>query len=294
MYRFLLRLKASLGLCPAKPTIDSSWEIKEFIADTLPKVKSVVALMGVSGPAQKVIFQVWDEDKVVAYLKYAEAPAALTRVAREHHILQGLPARIGPTVLKYGPLGDGQGLLISRVAGKMLSPTLPALPGVNHFLSTLTSSGPLPLMEHPWVLESLNRYGFQIERWLAQLNYRTWPITYQHGDLAPWNLLLGTGDNIMAIDWEYGSLHGFPHIDLAQYYLQVCALIYRWSPQKALQYTSEYLCRDSPFLSRKAASALTCLAAYRAYHEAFSDGHDTTVPLQSWRRSLWNHQLDVD
>jgi hypothetical protein len=293
MYRFLLRLKASLGLCPTKPNLDSSWQIKEFIADTLPNIKSAVALMGVSGPAQKVIFQVWDEDKVVAYLKYAETPAALARVAREHHILRGLPSGIGPTVLKYGPLGEGQALLISRIAGRMLTPALPALPGVNHFLSNLTSSAPLPLMDHPWVLESLDRYGIQIERWLGALNYHAWPITYQHGDLAPWNLLRGS-NRIMAIDWEYGSLYGFPHIDLAQYYLQVAALIYRWPPRKAHIYTSEHLCRDSPFLSRKAASALICLAAYRAYHEALSDGHDATVPLQSWRRSLWDHQPDID
>ena len=287
-------MKASLGLCRAKANLDSSWQITEFVGDTVPNIRSAVALMGVAGPAQKLILQVWDEDKVVAYLKYAETPAALARIAREYHILQGLPPGIGPTVLKYGPLGQGQGLLISRVAGKMLPPTLPALPRLNNFLSNLTSSPPFPLTDHPWALESLDRYGVGIERWLGQLSYRAWPITYQHGDLAPWNLLLGSGDSIMAIDWEYGSLHGFPYIDLAQYYLQVGALIYRWSPRKAHEYTREYLCRDAPFLSRKAASALICLAAYRAYHEALSDGHDTTVPLQSWRRSLWDHQPDAD
>jgi thiamine kinase-like enzyme len=110
----------------------------------------------------------------------------------------------------------------------------------------------------------------------------------RHGDFAPWNLLGGSDGKLRAIDWEYGSPKGFPYLDLAHYILQVAALIYRWSPSKALHYTIHYL-TDQPWPALKAAEAeaITRLTAYHLHRQALEDGHAQDAPGQAWRRAVW-------
>ena len=47
-----------------------------------------------------------------------------------------------------------------------------------------------------------------------------------------------------AIDWEYGTLEGFPHLDLAYYVLQTSDVIYRRAPLRAAEYAAKYLAQQ--------------------------------------------------
>jgi thiamine kinase-like enzyme len=127
--------------------------------------------------------------------------------------------------------------------------------------------------------------------WLGPLGTRDWPVAIQHGDLTPWNLLRTREGRLQVVDWEHGSLEGFPCIDLAHYILQTSALIHLRSPSDAAREAIDCL------LSRKAtnfclseaqARAIVSLAAYEAYLMTCEDGQRPDARLQSWRRTIWS------
>ena len=291
VYRFILRLKASLGLGKVHTSSLQEWKIKDFINDALPHAATAVALVGTSGPAQKLIVQIWDDQGVIGYLKYAETPAALRRLSNECTILSSLPIGLGPTVLKHGPVHNGRGLLLSPIAGRMLPVTLPPSKSVDAFLHNIPMCPPVKMSDHPWVQENLQDCGRHIMPWLEVLTDRKWPVVHQHGDLAPWNLIkASTGE--VAIDWEYGSIQGFPYLDFIQYCLQVGALINRWSPSYARHKTLGYLRRRFPEITQTEGHSLITLAGYYAFREALVDGHSGNTYLQSWRQVLWKEAVD--
>ncbi len=123
---------------------------------------------------------------------------------------------------------------------------------------------------------------------LSALAGRCWPVVAQHGDFAPWNVLQDSGGNLCALDWEYGSLQGCPHLDHAFYILQTAALIHRWPPERAGDYAVERLARTPwPALEPAEALAVVRLAALDSYWKAVEDGYSSAAPLQAWRRRVW-------
>jgi hypothetical protein len=107
-----------------------------------------VILVGTAGPAQKLIIQLWDENGVAGYVKYAEKPAARKRLEGERHVLAALPDSLGPAVIKYGKIADGTGLLLSPIVGRPLAPKLPRTvrhrflqPRASAELASIKSSG---------------------------------------------------------------------------------------------------------------------------------------------------------
>jgi thiamine kinase-like enzyme len=230
----------------------------------------------------------WDEKGVVGYLKYGEKPAACNRLEKEKQILAVLPDGLGPSVLKYGTMGDGVALLVTPVFGQALPATLPPAGSLREFLAILERHAPLALDDHPWVRMKRELHGHKLDAWLDVLSGRRWPVVLHHGDCAPWNIMRISDGNLQAIDWEYGTPHGFPYLDLAQYILQVAPLIYRWSPEGARAYATKYLCEHAwPTVTRAEAEALVDLAAYSAYMQSREDGQPDDARLQRWRRALW-------
>jgi aminoglycoside phosphotransferase (APT) family kinase protein len=131
------------------------------------------------------------------------------------------------------------------------------------------------------------------EKWIEALRDRDWAIVIHHGDLVPWNVLRQPHGTVGAVDWEYGSLEGLPSVDLVHYILQVAALVYRWKPDKAMRYASEYLTQQQfAGLSRHEARATIRLTALWDYQNTLAN--EETVPhapfLQEWRRRLWESQ----
>jgi Phosphotransferase enzyme family len=291
IYRLLLRAKATTGLVGVRAARTDRWLLGEFVQDMLPQVVSAVVLVGTPGPAQKITAQLQDvEGRILGYLKYAEKEAAYSRIRREHRVLSVIPEGLGPKTLKYGTLANGRALLTTPISGRRLPATLPPAGGVVDFLRSFACSSPISVEAHPWVRSVRERSSERVEldTGFEALAGKHWPVVLQHGDFAPWNLLRRSESTVAAFDWEYGTLEGFPCLDLAYYVLQTSALIYRWAPTKAARYTAGYLTKQPRFgLSSAEARALTRLAAYDAYQNSLEDGQTRDGGLQPWRRAIW-------
>jgi hypothetical protein len=289
LYRLSLRFRTAAGIAQARTVRSSSWPLGEFIQDALPHITSVVALVGTGGPAQETTVQLWDGNgRVLGYLKYAEKNAARRRLQQEHFMLSRVPAGLGPKPIKIGSIDEGVALLKSAIPGDTVPPTLPPPEDLVDLLNSLTVSPPVHLKDHPWVHHACRHATPELNTMFELLASKRWSIVVQHGDLAPWNMLRGPDGNLRAVDWEYGTLEGFPFLDLIHYILHTSALIYRWAPLRAARYAAEYLVRQyAPALTDVDAWALTRLAAYDAYSKALEDGQSPGVGMQPWRRAIW-------
>lgn len=289
LYRLSLRARATVGLAEVRQVQSMGWPLGEFVRDAFPDAGSAVVLMGTPGPTQKITVRIISrQGEVLGYLKYAEKDAARKRLGQEHRLILGLPRGVGPEVLGFGPFGAGEALLTSAMVGTRVAATLPPPEISREFLASLGTSPLVNLEVHPWVRHVRAQEGPELDRWLEILGDKSWPVAVQHGDFAPWNLLRRPDGSLGAIDWEYGTLEGFPYLDLAYYVLQVSALVYRHAPPKAADYTVRYLTEQPQLrLSEKEARVLTRLAAYDAYLKSREDGQPGDVGLQSWRRRIW-------
>jgi hypothetical protein len=267
-----------------------SWVVRDFVGDDIPDLRSSVVLVGTPGPAQKITVQLWNERGVAGYLKYGETAAARRRLENERSVLAAVPESLGPAVLRYGTMASGVALLLSPVAGRALAPKLPPEKRLADFFQPASASQTASVEDHPWFKSLRARCGRRVDHWLEGLTGRKWPITLQHGDAAPWNMITASKQRLCAIDWEYGNLKGIPYLDLAYYVLQVALLVYRWAPRHARDFAIDCLCRNSaPALSRAEAEALAGLAACHAYLQSREDGHPNNAPYQVWRRAVWEH-----
>jgi hypothetical protein len=230
--------------------------------------------------------------EVLGYLKYAEKEAARRRLQQEYWLLRNLPGGTGPEPLKFGTFGDGEALLTTALVGNRVPTSLPPADDLTGFLVALVVSPSVPLEAHPWVKRIGEQEGPDLDSWFEILADKNWPVTVQHGDFAPWNLLRKPDGTLGAIDWEYGALEGFPHLDLTYYVLQVLALIRRLAPVKASEYTMRYLTRHPQLaLSSGEARMLTRFAAYDAYLKSREDGQPDDARLQTWRRMIWESEV---
>lgn len=293
LYRFVLRCRAATGLAKARTLRSSSWPLWEFVEDVSHQLTFAVILVGTPGPAQAITVQLRDEkNRVLGYLKYAEKDAARRRLQQERTMLLSLPEGIGPKLMRFGPLGDGEALLKSALPGKVLPTRLPPPGDLTGLLASLSVLPAVPIDAHQWVHRMRELGVPELDAWLAPLAGRDWPVVVQHGDFAPWNLLRQPDGTLRAVDWEYGTLESFPYLDLAHYLLQVLGLVRRKRPLEAARYTIEYLSRQpGPALSSTEAWSLTRLAAYDTYRKLSDDGQSSKGGLQPWRRAIWEGEM---
>ena len=287
-FRHFLRTKALLGLGEIhRANVD--FKLDEFLTRAgYSGWTTWSVLVGTEGPTQKVILELrTTQGLVAAYLKYGSSQVSRKRIAQEHAVLSTLPKDLAPFPLYFGDFNGGVGLLLAPVLGKRL-PIRSGLPG--HVVQYARS---LPVFDeqrgdtHPWLSRFLTTDIPLIVAAVESLASRTWTVLPQHGDFAPWNIIERKG-LIIPIDWEYGTLKGFPGADLAYYLLQVAALIYRWSPHKAHKYASRLLTKIEWLgLDLREAKALTILSSYDAYTKALDDGVARNSYLQIWRQKMW-------
>lgn len=290
LYKVFLRVKAALGFCAIEVNPEQKWIVEDFVSDVFTNVCNAVILVGTPGPAQKFTVQLWEDRRVIGYLKYAEKPAAILRLKREYHILLALPYGLGPVALKYSAMGNGMALLTTPIVGKQISARLPPRHEVLEFSQRFGLTEPLTIDRHPWACAFRTQHGKCADRWFEVLSHRNWPVTVHHGDFAPWNIISTSAGLTQAIDWEYGSMQGFPHIDIVHYLLQVAFLINRWSPESVTVYVIKFLCQSKFAFTECEAMALIRLTARHAYSQALEDGHSSNSPLQTWRRTIWDQQ----
>jgi hypothetical protein len=290
----MLRAKAAAGLVRSRKAVCDDWRLGQFLDGIVPEIGAIGVLIGTAGAAQKTTIQIRDPGgRVVMYLKYGESAAARKSLADEYHILRGLPSGAGPHPVKFGRLGDGEAILTLPVEGTLAPATVPPHASIRAFLESLVVSGaPLPLNEHPWV-RNFRKDGNDGNQWLDDLSSEKWPIVINHGDLAPWNVILdGQPLRARAVDWEQGCLEGFPQLDLCHYLLQTAALVCRWSPERALRYSIRYMSQKPwPGLPERQAAALLHLTALHDYRLATAIGTAASEPLQIWRQQLLQQQV---
>lgn len=249
-------------------------------------VKPVAVLVGAQGPTQKLVVLLVDPTgRKAAYVKYGESPVAKKRLVREFLVLSSLPGGVGPKPLGLRTIGTGLALFLSPVEGRpMPGRVFPSAETIALLRRLWAGSVEVFVDKHPWVQRLLGASPCA-EAWVNVLSFRRWPVVPMHGDLAPWNVLSGPA-GICLIDWEFGSLEGFPGVDLAYHVLQVGALLKRWAPTRAREKAIDFLSREMDLIRREA-EAIVRLAALDAYLQAMEDGHAPDDPLQVWRWQVW-------
>lgn len=287
LYRRMLQTRAALRLClPRHMHAPEAWALERFVADVFPQATTSAVIVGTPGPVQKTTIELSDgAGTILGYVKFGVQPGAQRRLKQEYRMLNALPAGLGPRALKLGPWQDGHALLTTPVAGQEVPARLPPPTDLHTFCQGLVTGPPQPLDTHPWPAHY--QAHPEVHPWLEALAHRPWPVVVQHGDLAAWNLRRDQG-RLQAFDWEYGSTDSLPHLDWAYFMLQTATLIYDWSPQKALLYTTLQMMPHSPHpLTQPEAEALVRLAAFDAYQKTVADGYPDDFFIQPWRKAVW-------
>ena len=283
--RWVMRVRSSLKLVDQLPAISARDGLKNFVQDCIAAdVSSGVVLIGAPGPAQKIIVQLWGDGQVVGYMKYGRSSTAKSRIEREHAVLTGLDPNLGPRPLKFAPFADGVAMIMSPICGKQLPANLSSFNTAKILLSLMVKSVEHRAYEHPWIKGINERHGNIVTPWIDALEGQTWPVVFQHGDFAPWNVFQDKSGILRAIDWEYGTLEGFPQLDQAFFVLQVGRLMNRWSPKRAKDYAISVLERR---IARSQAEVMIRLLALDTYNKVLEDGHELDSPELRWWRILW-------
>lgn len=193
------------------------------------------------------------------------------------------------------PAEPGNAVVFEPVQGKGLPARLPRSPSgpswreVDAFLARLAAAaGPetsragargVAADRHPGLVALRDGHP-RASDWIASLSGHAWPVTIEHGDFAPWNLLRTT-EGLRAIDWEDARLEGFPGFDLVHFVIQTGVLMHHWTAERVRHYAEERL--QDTGLTAQQAGAVVKLAALRDYGVT-PDGEQGT--LQGIRAEL--------
>ena len=261
---FVIRLMALLPSRADTLNQRYDWPLGDYVKDVLPSARTPVVLMGTSGPEQSVIVQIWDENRIIGYVKYGANSIAVELLENEHRILKILPGGLGPAPLKYGAFLNGAALVSLPVPGRLIPARLPPPDDLEYFLRQLEGGNFTHIEDHPYTAKVIrNDSSGELCRYIEPLASRRWPVVLSHGDLAPWNLLRSNDGQIRAVDWEYADREGIPFMDTAYFILQVGKLVYRWPPERTRQYAIEYLTRKLwPGLNPQEAEAIVNLTKH--------------------------------
>ncbi len=259
--------------------------LDEYLGDRWSPYDAEV-LLGTPGPAQKASIRIRNcsTREPVGFIKFGSSVIAKERLENEKKVLSDLPSGLAPKVIKFGHLGNGLALMVDPISGKQPKASVPPDEGVFSYLHSLEKEERQLLVENALFIE-LEKYSAYAE--MARcLGHKKWPVVYMHGDFAPWNMRK-SDSSFRTFDWEFGSTTGIPFYDLAFYVLQVGALIYDWSPERAKAECCRTLKLYSPDLSESEASAFASFAAMRSHADSEADGHPSDFFIQPWRKKVW-------
>lgn len=265
------------------------WVLQPF-ADLLDvNVARVVVLVGTLGPEHKTIVELWDErGHICGYIKLGLSERAQHSVKKEYSLLQKLPVGLAAKPIALQDLDIGVGMLLEPVVGRKVDPYLPAEKEAVSYLDDLVLEEKYAFEDHPWIKSLLLR-GTELDRDIVKpLSDRQWPVTIVHGDYAPWNIIIDTNYRVSTVDWEHGSLQGFPFYDLIYYILQVSFLMYRWTEEDTVRYAKQYLSKlKGSHLNSDECFALIRLSAYAMYKSALEEGQPESSPRLVWCKKIW-------
>ena len=281
--RAVWRTLYAAGMWPRTVKTSGPCLLDDFLRGLDLDLKFVTALTSVN--PSRVVLQLRDRTgTVIAYLKHATAAEDGRKLQNEYQVASALPQGLGPSILRTGEFRSGFAVLFSPIVGAPIRPTLPPSEPVIEYVGKLAR----PRREINVAQRWFDLPTQKLKDSAAVLSRRCWTEVIEHGDFAPWNIIdVGSG-RVVAVDWEYGKLCGFPGIDLAHYILQTKALVKRSTPSAALQMTCRTLVSlGEPRITSEEAAAIGRLAAFDSYRRESASANGNRA-LQNWLMELWS------
>lgn len=241
------------------------WPLGDLLLQDMPELATAAVSVGIPGPAQKVTAQLMDGwGRVLGFAKYADNSYTRSLLANEVRMLDLLPGGVAPEVVLFTPFLDGELLVQTALPGRPRTPRLRLDGAQVDFFGRLVRFGEVyPASEHPFIASARVRAGERggmAEGIFERLESSRWPVAWQHGDMAPWNMHWWRG-RCLAFDWEHGKEKGFPYLDAAAALIQVSTIIRRMEPRRAKSSVSEGLREALPASYARFAPEIAALSA---------------------------------
>lgn len=263
-------------------------DLQEIIREADLDVGRIIMQIGEPGPRQKYCARlISDHEHPLAIIKFGYRSSARARIEHEASMLDQVPKEMAPAVKCCIQSNSLYAIVMEYLSGKSFPATLRGFHSKHKSLnlvdSLLNYLRQMPRQES-CVIEShpaIQRMDTIPQDFCLPLRGRYWPVVMQHGDFAPWNLILN-GSRLKAIDWEVSVKDGFPYFDLVHFCIQTGGLIHHWRSDKLSHFILDLLMHLS--LSLEEAKAILRLAAKDAEFRFRTDPPDS--PLRSLRQAL--------
>lgn len=262
-------------------------EIKQHVAE---KIIGIALITGRDTASQKFVCVLVGEDyEVISFLKCGASESSVSKISHEREVLAGLPEGIAPEVIRYGAIGSISALELKPVEGRPLRVGERPVDMLVDFHRRCQIGEPIPFEEHPWVQNLNVGETADVAQYLKVLSDKKWPVVAYHGDLFPWHLYIDGRGMLVGIDWEYGSLEGFPWLDMAGMSLLEEFHLRGTSPARARTKTVRFLNKlCNAELSTAELDALTRVAAWSLNKERADEVSSPAVSeAQIWRNKVW-------
>ncbi len=231
LVKALCRAYAPVGV-PSQPLPDL---LKcETVGHRIRTAVRMAVLMDNSNRGRLVVIAEYRDGRGVC-IKIADMPFD-ARLAREAAMMRALPDEISPRLIACQPdIGNRSVIVTELVQGAWSKRSLiPNRTAAKALLAT-ASVQLYRAEDHPWIRSLLDsdRSG-AANAFVGRLRGLSFPTVVAHGDFAPWNVIETADGGIRLIDWESGTLDGFPFVDEAHWVLQVAGLVKRYSAQRCI------------------------------------------------------------
>ncbi|PFR30840.1 hypothetical protein COK19_04045 [Bacillus cereus] len=286
--KFIMRFAAGINLIKGKIMSGKDEEFRDFVTSCFPNFSECIILVGTPGPTQKLTIQLLDLNySVIGYLKFSTKELGIKSIYQEYEVLKKLNGIDVPIPLKIEKLNGGIGMIITPVEGNRLEVNIRPSKEVVESTRLFVQEQYFSIEEHPWIKNMQENMVNKIQPYLYLLSNRNWPISIQHGDFVPWNIIQRADKSCVPIDWEYGNVNSFPYLDLIYYIIQVGALIKKWNQERVLQEVIKFFDDMKELaLTYSEVICLTYFTVVDCYEKSLLLGSGENDVLQVWRKEL--------
>lgn len=223
------------------------------------------------------------------FIKAVDSEKNAAHLSNEARMLQQLGPGVAPELLHEHIEADAGFIVTEAVQPDYRRPSLtPDTQGIA-LLEALPRRGMETVDDHPWTAGVIDpECPSDVVRWCEKLRSRKWPRVVLHGDFAPNHLASRQGGGPVLMDWEYGSMDGFPGVDAASWVIRVGAMLQDASADTVSSVFTSWACgRDCSGvrMTRDEARAILALTAYW-YRDWAGVGRGGSL-----RASLWAHDV---
>ena len=228
-----------------------------------------------------------------AFIKVADGEMDTRSLAAEARMLCRVGSACAPKLLGEHIEADAGFVVLEAVRPDCGRPSLLPDARAIELLESLPRHGDEDAETHPWISAMLTSdCPPDMVRWSRMLRSRRWPLVISHADFMPYHLAIRQGGKPVILDWEYGSLAGFPGVDAAMWTVNVGARHLRASAEVIASAFTSWACGrelGGVRMSRDEARAVLALAAYFTYRAL---GATDPEHAQRVRTALWAYDVE--